>query len=44
MGAPKATLCPGGEEPLLDRIHQAIRQIDLPVTLVGDGPITEFFL
>ena len=41
MGAPKATLCPGGEEPLLDRIHRAIRQADLPVTLVGEGPITE---
>jgi len=41
MGAPKATLCPNGEAPLLDRIHQAIRQVDLPVTLVGSGPITE---
>lgn len=41
MGRPKATLQLGDDERLLDRIHEAIATLELPITLVGEGPLTK---
>jgi molybdenum cofactor guanylyltransferase len=40
MGQPKAALRLPEGDLLLDRVHKALDEVGLPVTLVGDGPIT----
>jgi molybdopterin-guanine dinucleotide biosynthesis protein A len=40
MGQPKAPLKLGEGDRLLDRVHQALAEVGLRVTLVGEGPIT----
>ena len=40
MGKPKATLPLAGGVSILDRVHQALSNLSLSVTLVGEGPIT----